>query len=271
MRLHYVEQGEGPLVLLLHGFPDFWYGWRRQIPALAAAGFRVVAPDLRGYAQSDKPRGVRSYGLRTLVGDVASLVTRLGEDRAHVVGHDWGAGLAWSFAMTHPQRLARLAVLNGPHPAALLRGLRSPEQLAKSWYMFVFQLPWLPEWMLRRDDFGLLARTIRDEPTRAGAVTDDDVARYREAWSRPGALTAMIAWYRAMFLPGSRVAMRPIEGPVLSIWGDADPHLGPALATPSRKLVPGAHVEMIPGASHWVQHDAPERVNEALVAFLRAG
>jgi pimeloyl-ACP methyl ester carboxylesterase len=269
IRLHVVESGVGPLVLLLHGFPDFWYGWRRQIPALAAAGFRVVAPDLRGYNLSDKPSGARAYGIRTLARDVASLIEQLGETRAHVVGHDWGAGVAWAFAMAHPERLARLAVLNGPHPERFLRGLRDPAQLVKSWYMFLFQLPWLPEEVLRMDDFGMLARSLRDEPTRPGAVTAEDIARYREAWSRPGALTGMLAWYRAMFLPSARVEMRAIDAPALVLWGDADPHLGSALATPAPELVPNARVVMIPGASHWVHLDAPERVNAKLIDFLR--
>jgi pimeloyl-ACP methyl ester carboxylesterase len=271
VRLHFVEAGEGPLVLLLHGFPDFWYGWRNQIPALAAAGFRVVAPDQRGYDLSDKPARVSAYGIRTLASDVAALVDRLGGgERANVIGHDWGAGVAWAFAMAHPERLAKLAVLNGPHPQRLLAGLRNPVQLAKSWYMFFFQLPWLPEEVLRMDDFGLFTRAMRDEPTRAGAVTKEDLDRYLEAWNRPGALRGMVAWYRAMFLPSARVEMRTVEAPVLALWGDADPHLGAGLATPSSQLVPRARVVMIPGASHWVQHDAPERVNEELIGFLRA-
>jgi pimeloyl-ACP methyl ester carboxylesterase len=268
VRLHCVELGEGPLVLLLHGFPDFWYGWRRQIPALAAAGYRVVAPDLRGYNLSDKPRGVRAYGVRTLARDVASLVEGLGEERAHVVGHDMGAGLAWATAMTHPERVARLAVLNGPHPERLLSAMRSPVQLAKSWYVFFFQLPWLPEEVLQMDGYAMLVRAIRDEPTRPGAVTGEDVARYRKAWSQPGALTAEVNWYRAMFRSGTAVPTRRIETATLVVWGEADPHLGSELATPNAELVPNAHVVRIPGASHWVQHDAPERVNEALLDWL---
>jgi pimeloyl-ACP methyl ester carboxylesterase len=268
IRLHYVEAGEGPLVVLLHGFPDFWYGWRRQIPALATAGFRVVAPDLRGYNLSSKPPGVRDYGIRTLTEDVACLIERLGENQAHVVGHDMGAGIAWTFAMAHGERLARLAILNGPHPVSMVRGLRDPVQLAKSWYMFFFQIPWLPEQVLRMDDFGILARSIRDEPRRPGAVTQEDVARYREAWAHQGALTAMIGWYRAMFRPSTHVGIRPIDAPVLVLWGEGDIHLGPALAAPPRDLVPNARLVMIPEASHWVQHDAPEQVNEELVAFL---
>lgn len=269
IRLHYVESGEGPLVVLLHGFPDFWYGWRRQIPALAAAGFRVVAPDLRGYNLSSKPPSVRDYGIRTLTEDVACLIERLGEKQARVVGHDLGAGVAWTFAMAHGERVARLAVLNGPHPERIrAQLLRDPVQLARSWYMFFFQFPWLPEQVLRMDDFGILARSIRDEPKRPGAVTPEDVARYREAWARPGALTAMIAWYRALFHPSTHVGMRAIDAPVLVLWGEADIHLGPALAAPLPALVPNARVVMIPQASHWVQHDAAERVNEELVAFL---
>jgi pimeloyl-ACP methyl ester carboxylesterase len=269
VRLHFVEAGEGPLVVLLHGFPDFWYGWRGQIPALAAAGFRVVAPDQRGYNLSDKPGRISAYGIRTLARDVAALIERLGGgEKADVIGHDWGAGVAWAFAMAHPERLRRLAVLNGPHPQRLLAALRDPVQLAKSWYMFFFQLPWLPEEVIRMDDFGWFTRAMRDEPTRAGAVTEEDLRRYREAWSRPDAIRGMVAWYRAMFAVAP-VEMRTIEAPVLVLWGDADPHLGAALATPSPKLVPHAHVVMIPGASHWVQHDAPERVNEELIGFLR--
>jgi pimeloyl-ACP methyl ester carboxylesterase len=268
VRLRYVEAGSGPLVVLLHGFPDSSYGWRRQIPALAAAGFRVVAPDQRGYGLSDKPAGARAYGIRRLADDVAALVAALGESRAHVVGHDWGAGVAWAFAMRHPERLARLAVLNGPHPERMLKGLANPVQLAGSWYMFFFQLPALPERRLARDDYAILARAMQGEP-RPGLVTDADLAVYREGWSRPGALTSMVHWYRAMFLPSARGPMRPIEAPALVLWGDADPHLGASLARPRADLVPNARVVMIHGASHWVQIDAAERVNAELVAHLR--
>jgi pimeloyl-ACP methyl ester carboxylesterase len=269
--LHCVEAGEGPLVLFLHGFPDFWYGWRRQLPALAAAGFRAVAPDLRGYGTSSKPRGVSSYGVRTLVGDVASLVEKLGAQRAHVVGHDMGAGLAWAFAMMHPDRLGRLGILNGPHPERMMTAMRDPVQLAKSWYVFALQVPWFPEQILRMDDYGVLTRAIRDEPTNRAAVTPEDLALYREAWSRPGALEAMLSWYRALFRPGALVPVRPIEAPALVLWGEAaDPHLGPGLATPSASFVPDARVVMLPGASHWVQHDEAERVNAELVRFLNS-
>src|SRR5438128_2134073 len=146
--LHLVEAGQGPPVVLLHGFPEFWYSWRRQIPALAESGFRVVAPDQRGYGQSGKPRGWRAYRIENLAQDVADLIAHLGEERAHVVGHDWGGGTAWATAMLHAERVASLAILNVPHPERMLRALRTPRQLAKSWYIFFFQIPWLPETLM---------------------------------------------------------------------------------------------------------------------------
>jgi pimeloyl-ACP methyl ester carboxylesterase len=269
VRLHCVERGEGPLVLLLHGFPDFWFGWRHQIDALAAAGFRVVVPDLRGSNRSDKPRGARAYGVKTIVADVALLVEQLGERSARLVGHDWGAGVAWATAMVHSEKVERLAVLNGPHPERLLQSLREPAQLAKLWYMFFFQIPWLPEEVLAMDDYGILARSIRDEPTRPNAVLPAELARYREAWSQPGALTATVNWYRGMFRPGTNVEMKPVDAPTLVLWGTADPHLPATLATPTPRWVPNARVTWIEGASHWVQVDAPDKVNAELLAFLR--
>jgi pimeloyl-ACP methyl ester carboxylesterase len=149
VRLHYVEAGTGPLVVLLHGFPEFWFSWRHQLPALANAGFRVVAVDQRGYNLSDKPRGLDAYRTSVLAQDVARVIERLGVDRASVVGHDWGGGIAWTFAMGYPERLDRLAILNAPHPGTFVRHLGSPRQLRKSWYLFFFQLPWLPEVLLR--------------------------------------------------------------------------------------------------------------------------
>ena len=269
VRLHYVEAGEGPLVVLLHGFPEFWYAWRKQIGALVAAGFRVVAPDQRGYNLSDKPEAVRAYGMNRLVDDVAALIVDRGETKAFVVGHDWGAGVAWAFAMRHPERLVRLAILNGPHPTRFIAGLRNFEQLAKSWYMFFFQLPKLPEAVMHLDGFAMFMRSF-DEASRPTAFDERDRARYVEAFSRPGAMTAMIDWYRAMFRPGTAVPIAKIEAPVLVLWGERDPHLGRELATPPGELVPNARVVFLPNATHWIQHEEPERVNEELVAFFRA-
>ena len=271
VRLHYVEAGKGPLVVLLHGFPEFWYSWRHQIPALASAGFQVVAPDMRGYNLSDKPRGVGAYALDALVEDVAQLIRDRGAARAVVVGHDWGGGVAWAFAMRHPEMLERLAVLNCPHPARFFDGLRTLRQLRKSWYMLAFQLPGVPEMWLRSGDYAFLRRALRAEPLRRDAFDATDVERYVAALSQPGAVAGGINYYRALFRqrPGqARAAFRPIEAPVLVVWGERDPYLGAELAEPDPALVPDVRVERLPEASHWVQNDQPERVNALLLDFL---
>ncbi|MDB4938348.1 MAG: putative hydrolase [Labilithrix sp.] len=268
MILHYVEIGEGPLVVLLHGFPEYWYAWRRQLGALADAGFRVVAPDQRGYNLSDKPEAVAAYGVARLVEDVAALIRERGADKAFVVGHDWGAGVAWSFAMRHPEMVERLAVLNGPHPERLVHALKTnPVQLIRSWYMFLFQLPALPEALARLDGFAFLLKPLREEPARPDAFTREDLARYREAFAKPGALTAMIDWYRAI-VRGKGVEMQRTDVPALVVWGEKDRHLDRSIATPSKELVPNARVVFLPESTHWVQHDGAERVNEELIAFF---
>ena len=187
VRLHYVEAGAGPLVVLLHGFPEFWYAWRRQVGPLAAAGFRVLAPDLRGYNLSDKPRGADAYRVESLTADVAGLIRHAGERSAVVVGHDWGGVLAWLLPLHHHKIVHKRVILNAPHPAALRRELRrGADQLLRSWYVFFFQLPWLPEAMMRAGDFALLGRMLRRQPVRPGAFTEADVAAYKHALARPG-------------------------------------------------------------------------------------
>jgi pimeloyl-ACP methyl ester carboxylesterase len=269
VRLHYVEAGEGPLVVLLHGFPEFWFSWRFQIPALAAAGFRVVAPDMRGYNLSDKPAGVESYAVDKLARDVERLIGTLGEERAVVVGHDWGGMLAWATAMLHPERVERLAILNVPHPERLARALRIPRQYLKSSYAFFFQLPWLPERLLRAGDFASLRSVFRNDPVRPGTFGAQDIERYVGALSRPGALTATINYYRALARHTPAGALRRrIGAPVLVVWGERDLFLVPELARPDPAWVPDARVERLPDASHWVQQDSPERVNALLLDFM---
>jgi epoxide hydrolase 4 len=275
IRLHWVEQGEGPLVVLLHGFPEFWYAWRHQIPALAAAGFRAVAPDLRGYNLSDKPRGVKAYRIEALLGDLAGLITLVGaeqsDERAHVVGHDWGGAFAWVAPLFLPERLLSLVLLNAPHPLAFRRELRtSPAQRRKSSYVFFFQLPWLPERRMRADDFAVLAKMLRRDPVTPGAFTDEDVSLYKEALARPGALTAAVNYYRAAlrFPPRVRGRIWPEDLRTLLIWGERDHYLGPGLLEGLDRWVPNLAIERIPDASHWVQADAPARVNELLIRFL---
>jgi pimeloyl-ACP methyl ester carboxylesterase len=258
-------------VVLLHGFPEFWYAWRYQIPALAAAGFRVVAPDLRGYNTSDKPPRVRDYRPGVLAQDVADLIVALDAGSAAVAGHDWGGGLAWLVAMRYPERVQRLVVLNAPHPVRFLEGLRSPRQLRRSWYVFAFQLPWLPERLVGARDFQALRRVLRQQPTRAGAFTADDIDRYIAAAAQPGAMRAAVNYYRAAFRakPLAQLrSLRRVDAPTLVIWGDQDRYLGRELADPDPAWAPDVRVERITEASHWVQADAPERVSRLMVDFL---
>lgn len=270
-RLHYVEAGEGPLVVLLHGFPDFWFGWRFQIPALAEAGFRVVAPDMRGYNLSSRPSGVAAYDTDRLASDIRDLIRERGAESAFLAGHDWGAAVAWATAMNHPEVVERLAILNVPHPRRLLNALRRPRQLMKSWYMFFFQLPLLPEALVRaRRWWGF--RYGFEHDARPGAFTEADIERYVEAWSRPGAATATINYYRAAFRQSPRRAearIRPVMAPTRIIWGECDRYLGAELAEPDQADVPNLErVVRLPEASHWVQHDEPEHVTQLLVEFF---
>ena len=272
VRLHYVEAGEGPLVLLLHGFPEFWYGWHNQIPALADAGFRVVAPDLRGYNLSERPEGVGAYDVDRLATDVRDLVRERGAERALIAGHDWGAIVAWWVAMRHPEVVDRLAILNVPHPRRMLEGLRTPRQLRRSWYVFFFQLPFVPERLLgARHARGL--RDVLQRSANPGSFSEEDLDRYAEAWARPGAITAMLNWYRAAMRRGPRATLRrirPIAAPTVVIWGEQDIALGAELAEPRAEDVPGLEaVVRLPEASHFVQHDAPAKVNAVLTAFFR--
>jgi pimeloyl-ACP methyl ester carboxylesterase len=263
--LHYVEAGDGPMVVLLHGFPEFWFGWRDQIAPLAAAGFRVVAPDLRGYNLSSKPEGYGAYSADKLADDVRGLIEKLGAKSAHLVGHDWGGTAAWTTAINHPDVIDRLVAISAAHPRALQKGLRNPRQLLRSWYFFYFQLPGAPERRLRRHNWRFLRRFVRDARP---AHTPEETERYVEAWSQPGAVKAMIDYYRAA-VRGKPGESRPISAPTLLIWGERDRYLGPGVRQPDPADVPGLdRVEQLPGASHWVHHDEAERVTKLIADFL---
>jgi pimeloyl-ACP methyl ester carboxylesterase len=272
VRLHYVEYGKGPLILLLHGFPECWYAWRYQLPALAQAGFRVVAPDLRGYNLSDKPRGVHAYRMECFIGDVKGLIQTLGEDRAVVVGHDWGGVIAWQLAISEPQMVKKLIILNAPHPQRYLEALKTPGQLLRSWYVLFFQLPWLPELMIRSFGFAGLRQRLLNEPVHADAFDEVTVKVYQRALAQPGALTASLNYYRAGFrslVRGLRPNIQPIEMPTLVIWGEQDRYLGADLLEGLEPWVKDLTVERFADASHWVQAEVPERVNERMLQFLR--
>jgi pimeloyl-ACP methyl ester carboxylesterase len=262
-RLHIVTAGppEGRLIVLLHGFPARWSTWRVPMAALARKGFFVVAPDLRGYGESDRPTGVAAYSAPSLVEDVVGLIRSLGRERACVAGHDFGGGITWGLAMWHPDVVERMATLNSVHPIGFERQMRVWSQVKKSWYVFFFLLPWIPEWFLGRRDFAFLRSSLEDD-----GLVRDVVADLLEGIRPPGALHAAIDWYRASFRggPARKVVPTKVELPVLSIWGDRERHLDAPLATPPADWVSDVRVEHVPDGGHWVQHDAPERVTELL-------
>lgn len=273
VRLHVVETGpvDGPLLILLHGFPEFWWQWRRYLEPLAAAGYRVWAPDQRGYNTSDRPPQVAAYSLDELAGDVAGLIDAAGRQQAYVVGHDWGAGVAWWLALTRPEVVRRMAIINVPHPAVMLRQLRrSPRQLARSWYMFFFQLPWLPEAAFRLGNFRGVIRGLR-RSSRPGTFAEEDLAEYRRAWSQPGALRGMINWYRAALRRRPRLPADPqVRVPTLIVWGARDRFVGRELAAPSLELCRQGRLELIEEATHWTPHEEPERVLKLVTEFFAA-
>ena len=274
IQLHCAMAGDGPLVVLLHGFPEFWYSWRHQIPVLARR-HRVVAPDLRGYGDSDRPSGIESYRLPTLVADIEGLIAALGESSAIVVGHDWGGGVAWFLALDRPALVRRLAILNMPHPACFARELRrNPRQLLKSWYVFFFQLPWLPETLLGLRHAQGIGDAMRRATVRPGAVTAEDVDAYREAASQPGALTAALNYYRAALRhPDPRVRQPPdawpkIQMPTLVIWGEQDIALRKELTVGMEPYFEAPlTLRYVPDAGHFVHLDRPDLVNEWLAEF----
>lgn len=259
---------DGPLLIFLHGFPEFWYGWRRQIEHFAGLGYRVWAPDQRGYNLSDKPDGVRAYTLDTLAADVVGLIDAAGCAQAGIVGHDWGSAVTWWTALKRPERVRRAAILNVPHPAWMARNMRrNPAQLLKSWYIFFFQIPRLPEALVRANRYAAAARSLIAS-SRPGTFTATDLDRYREAWARTDGLKTMIHWYRAMFQAPSPLTSLRVRIPLLMIWGAKDRFLGRELAQPSIDLCDDGRLVFIDEASHWVQHEEPDRVNALLSEFL---
>ena len=277
IRLHVVQAGpsDGNLVILLHGFPEFWYGWRNQIQPLAEAGFRVWVPDQRGYNLSDKPKGVNAYHIDTLACDIIGLIDASERDKANIIGHDWGAAVAWHLAIHYPERVEKLGILNVPHPTVMMQTLRKNfTQLRKSWYIFFFQIPWLPEWGLGRKNAQGASELLR-RSGRPGTFSDEDLALYRNAWTQPGALTAMINWYRSAIRSGlggarkSTYANPRITMPTLMLWGKQDVALSHEMAQPSIDLCDNGKLIFFNNATHWVQHDEAESVTSLLLNFLR--
>lgn len=271
LHLHLAEAGpeDGPLVLLLHGFPDFWYSWRHLMPTLAGAGFRVVAPDLRGYGGSSRPAQTLAYRMDRHLDDLQALLRALGRSRAHVVGHDWGGAIAWVLACELPEQVERLVVLNAPHPGAFLQELANPDQLRRSWYMLAFQVPGLPERLLTAP--GALERWLEAWCVRPDALSDQDRRAYRAAFPDPNSMRGPVHYYRAMMrfdLWTAARRARPCPVPTTVIWGEQDHALGLGLLRHLDRWAPGHKLHRLPDAGHFVHFDQPERCAELILDAL---
>ena len=275
LRFEVVEAGAGDhLALCLHGFPELAYSWRHQIPLLAAMGYRVWAPNQRGYGASSRPATVEEYRLDRIVADAAALFDASGARALTLIGHDWGGAVAWHFAIHRVRPLERLVVMNLPHPRCYARALRYWPQRRRSWYMAAFQLPLLPERMLGRDDAAGVRHAFRDMAVDQTRFPDAVLDVYAAAALRPGALTAMLNWYRAVVRYPD--AMRLTNGgrvdvPVLIVWGEADAALGIETLDGTERFVADLTIRRLPGVSHWVQQEAPEAVNAVLGEWLPRG
>lgn len=271
LQLHVVTAGpaDGRPLVLLHGFPEFWYGWHRQIGPFARAGYRVIVPDLRGYNLSDKPSGSRHYTADVVQGDILGLLDHFGIARVDLVGHDWGGLLAWWLASYHPDRLRRLAVLNTPHPQAFRQYfMRHPTQQLRTSYLMLFQVPLAPELLLKTGDYFWLRQGML-RTSRPGTFSDEDMARYRTAWSQPGALEGMLGWYRALRrAPAAATPTDPVTVPTLLIWGERDFALSRDLAPLSIERCTDGRLERLADAGHWLQHEVPNGVNTLLLDYL---
>jgi pimeloyl-ACP methyl ester carboxylesterase len=266
--------GDGPrFALCLHGFPECNYSWRHQMPLLARMGYTVWAPNLRGYAGTSRPGRVRDYRMRHLVDDVAGLIDAAGVDETLLIGHDWGGAVAWIFALAEIRPLERFIAMNLPHPLLFRRGLRTWRQLRRSWYIFFFQIPWLPEAFLGANGARRVSGMIRGTAKHKDKFPGEVLEVYRRNAARPGALTAMLAYYRAFIRYGvdegiARAAFRKLETPTLMIWGEEDTALGKELTFGTDDLVSDLTLRYLPGVSHWVQQEAPETVNAMIEAWL---
>jgi pimeloyl-ACP methyl ester carboxylesterase len=272
--LHVVFAGpaSGKLLVFLHGFPEFWFAWRRQIDHFVSSGYRVILPDQRGYNLSEKPAGIPSYSIDVLAKDVVGVLDNVAGSKTFVVGHDWGAAVAWYLAARYSHRVHRTAMLSAPHPRVFLKNLTmNPAQLLRSWYMLFFQLPWLPERILRRRDWALLVRVLRDT-SPPGVFSDSDLEQYKESWARKGALTGMLNWYRAALLRSSKFPVDSdvsrVKVPALLIWGKNDQFAGETMARESLQYCDDGHLEILETATHWVQHEEPAQLNNLLSQFF---
>ncbi|MBD1936978.1 alpha/beta hydrolase [Microcoleus sp. FACHB-68] len=268
VKLHYVTQGEGRLMLMLHGFPEFWYSWRHQIPEFAK-NYKVVAVDLRGYNDSDKPKEQSAYMMEEFIKDVKGIITNLGYETCILAGHDWGGAIAWSFAYAHPEMVEKLIILNLPHPAKFAQGFMTPQQLLKSSYVFFFQLPGLPESLLQWNDYQAIGTALTGMAVNKSTFSPADIEAYKNAAAKRGALTAMLNYYRNAFQGFFKPQKWGIlEVPTLMIWGEKDTALGKELTYGTEAYVRNFQIHYIPNCSHWVQQEQPQLVNQYMREFL---
>lgn len=270
LSLHVVEAGpaEGPLLILLHGFPEFWWAWRRQITPFAKSGYHVVVPDLRGYNTSDAPQEVSAYRLDTLVADIVALADHYGVERFYLVGHDWGGIIAWGVGTSHSQRLERLVIMDAPHPDLWSEdALTHPTQALRSTYVALFQLPWLPEAALSALDFAGL-RAMVEATAQPDTFKPGEIEQYTQAWAHPGSLTAMLNYYRA--LRDRKKPQQParIQTPTLVLWGEHDSFLEQHVARTGLGQCDKGRLCIIQNATHWLHLEEPVRVNDEIIRFL---
>jgi pimeloyl-ACP methyl ester carboxylesterase len=274
LRFRVATCGEGDrLALCLHGFPECWYSWRHQLPLLAGLGYRVWAPDMRGYGGTTKPPRVQDYAIEKLMADVAALIDASGCRSVTLIAHDWGAIVAWYFAMRRFRPLERLVIMNVPHPFAAESAFRTWKQLRKSWYVFFFQIPKLPELLLRAGGCRAVGEAIRSNITHKERISDADLAVFRESAAQPGALTGMLNYYRAFLRGGARrqraLGGEIIDTPTLMLWGEQDIALAVETTEGTDAWVTDLTLRILPELSHWVQQDDPETVNRLLATWLR--
>ncbi|XP_064609872.1 epoxide hydrolase 1-like [Liolophura sinensis] len=274
IKLHYVEAGQPgkPLMLFVHGFPEFWFSWRYQLREFQK-DYRVVAIDQRGYNESDAPSGIENYTIDKMVGDLKQIIPALGYDKCVLVGHDWGGIICWAFALQFPQYIERLITLNAPHPKVFLEHMNTHwSQFRKSWYMFLFQLPYLPEFWMRNMDMKQLDEFFLSEQygVRSGIMTKEDLEAYKYAFSLHG-FTCPINYYRASFaIPRARADFKPVQVPTLTVWGNKDAAIDTEVAYSAAKHVPDYTLKIVDDASHWVQMDQPAIVNDHIRTFLKS-
>jgi pimeloyl-ACP methyl ester carboxylesterase len=281
IRIHYLIAGAGELVLFAHGFPEFWYAWKDQLLEFGR-DYQAVAPDMRGYNLSEKPPGVDQYQVKMLCEDLRGLAEHLGHKRFFLVGHDWGGAVAWAFALSYPEYLQKLVIINAPHPAVFERELReNPAQQKASEYMLMLRSREAEE-ILSANRYDFLYNGVLSEGVKNGYFSEEDCKAYLEAWSQPGALTGGLNYYRATHIgpptaEGGRTKGKfvadlsdlTVKVPTLVIWGEKDPYLLTGNLEGLEELVPDLAIKRIPDGSHWVVHEKPAVINNLIRSFLR--